>query len=357
LKAWLRNRVARRRTRAATRREFQLDRRRFDEYGCPSRQFQNPESMLAFIRMLEHSLEKGLSLPEPRAGFGRAKAIQLCDYVAAYCKQFGWTNTLNSAVVALIEYAKYNRERGCVCEEVELRTENLERFRTCDGETLKCDAGAVSVTRDSFLAAAKRDLSEFFKSRRSIRSFSREPVSLDAISAAVRMAQKTPSVCNRQSARVYAFDNDIRGQAVLACQAGNSGFGHTANKILIVTSDLRCFLSVGERNQCWIDGGMFAMSLIYALHSLGLGTCCLNWSVEHAADRRLRAAASIPEYENIIMLIAVGHIPDRLLVAASSRHPLNEVLRIRCGIEEGSEARTTQCDRRDANLVSTACSF
>ena len=176
---------------------------------------------------------------------------------------------------------------------------------------------------------SKVDLSGFFSHRFSVRHFSEEPVGRELLHSALRMAQKSPSVCNRQSGRVYVFDNDELGSSVLACQNGNRGFGHTANKILVVTSELGSFLSAGERNQCWIDGGLFAMSLIYALHSLGLGVCCLNWSVEFERDEELRRVAGIRDSENVIMLLAVGHLPERFRVACSQRRPTEEVVTYR----------------------------
>ena len=57
-----------------------------------------------------------------------------------------------------------------------------------------------------------------------------------------------------------------------------------------------------ERNQGWIDGGMFAMSLIYAFHALGIGTCCLNWAVDSRTDRTLRSVVSMPDHEAVIMM-------------------------------------------------------
>ena len=96
--------------------------------------------------------------------------------------------------------------------------------------------------------------------------------------------------------------------------------------LLLVTTDLTQFVTVGERNQCWIDGGMFAASLVYALHSLGLGTCCLNCSNDMAADRSLRIAAGIPDSEAVITMIGVGHLPDRLAVAQSPRRQVQDVL-------------------------------
>jgi hypothetical protein len=113
---------------------------------------------------------------------------------------------------------------------------------------------------------------------------------------------------------------------LLSYQNGNRGFGDRASKVLIVASNLEHFASVGERYQGWIDGGMFAMSLFYALHSLGLGTCCLNWCVKHAQDRNLKESAGIAESDLVIMMIVVGHLPEEFKVAQSPRKPIHEVL-------------------------------
>ena len=93
-----------------------------------------------------------------------------------------------------------------------------------------------------------------------------------------------------------------------------------------MTTDTYRFFSVGERNQCWIDGGLFSMSLVYGLHSLGLGSCCLNWSVEKEADQKLRRITGIPQSEVVIMMIGVGHLPEKLVVARSMRKPLETIL-------------------------------
>ena len=108
---------------------------------------------------------------------------------------------------------------------------------------------------------------------------------------------------------------------------GSRGFGECIDVVLVMTSDRRAFTTVGERNQCWVDSGMFAMSVIYALHSLGLGTCCLNWSLTSDRDQQARQVFSIDDSEAISMIIAVGHIPETLKVAASPRLPVAEVMR------------------------------
>lgn len=158
---------------------------------------------------------------------------------------------------------------------------------------------------------------------------SQEEVDLATIEKAVSMASFTPSVCNRQNWKVFVFTSAEDKRRVLAFQNGNRGFGEQASKVLGVTTGLQGFVSPGERNQCWIDGGMFAMSLLYALHSMGVGTCSLNWSVEMETDQGMRAAAGIPDSHAVIMLIAVGHYPAHLRVAQSPRKQLGDIVVVR----------------------------
>ncbi len=68
------------------------------------------------------------------------------------------------------------------------------------------------------------------------------------------------------------------------------------------------------------------MSLVYALHSLGLGSCCLNWSVEKEHDEKLHAVTGIPASEMVIMMIGVGALPDSLQVAQSPHKPVGTLL-------------------------------
>ena len=45
--------------------------------------------------------------------------------------------------------------------------------------------------------------------------------------------------------------------------------------LLLVTSDIRAFMNNGERNEPFVDGGLFSMSLLYALEAYGLAACPL----------------------------------------------------------------------------------
>ncbi len=82
------------------------------------------------------------------------------------------------------------------------------------------------------------------------------------------------------------------------------------------------------------------MSLIYAFHAQGIGTCCLNWSVDSTTDRRLRATTALPPNENVIMMLAIGQTADTVHVARSWRRPVTGTLK------PGTVRGTAQPNRR-----------
>ncbi len=307
---------------------YGYDCQRFFKWSSLKNEKFSQTQLRALITMDYHRIEKGLALFEPRVGFGGDVVNRLLSNLQTYQQSFGLDYTGQIALNTLFSYYHFNLENGV---NNELLYQNLCDLKKTiiNSKEITYQGGVLKVTKHSILDAAQIDLRKFFESRYSIRRFTSEEVDISLIKQAVEMAQKTPSVCNRQSSKVYLFTEDEDKKKVLSYQNGNRGFGDQVNKVLIVTSNLEHFVSIGERNQCWIDGGMFAMSLIYALHSLGLGTCCLNWSVELKIDNELRNVAKISDAEAIIMMIAVGYIPEQLNIAQSPRKKIEEVLIIK----------------------------
>ena len=304
-------------------RNYFYDYARFVRWSAARDELVTREQFRSLLTRGYHSIEKGLALRDTRVGFGLPGVQYLIKNIHLYIRKFGADDTARTAIGTLRAYCEFNKDRGQESSEV---LEALEELEATTGGGKACPAGVLHVERQNIWRASQKDLSAFFESRHSVRDFADQEVDLELIEKAVRMAQKTPSVCNRQSSRVYLYTSREDCRRVLACQNGNRGFGEQVNKVIVVASNVEQFGSIGERNQCWIDGGMFAMSLVYALHSLSLGTCCLNWNVEVPADRKLRKVGRIPDSEAIIMLIAVGHLPETFKVATSARKQLREIL-------------------------------
>jgi nitroreductase len=274
-----------------------------------------------------HRLEKGLALSNPTPGFGCAVALRLLHNIQEYRARFGTASHLIEAAGALRQYCYFHESHGIIHADIKDAAEQI--LAEASAASCKTTAGGtLALTRDAILTTACIDLSRFFGCRHSIRHFADREVEPELLEKAITLAGRTPSVCNRQPWRAHAIFDRERIKKALARQNGNRGFEHQIKCLIVITSTQSSFVSIGERHQAYIDGGMFSMSVVYALHSLGLGTCCLNWSVERHVDAAFRREQELPIDECVIMLIAVGHLPDRLNVAMSPRKSVNALLSI-----------------------------
>jgi nitroreductase len=252
-----------------------------------------------------------------------AHVDQLLAEVDDYCGRYGVDNVARVSAKTLWKYYRYNVERGAQCEALLSALQQLPNPLL--EQNLAIDAGVTVVTREQIAQDKGVDFGRFAKSRHSIRSFRSDAIDPAALEQAIEAARHSPSACNRQAWKVHVFTEPQEIKGVLAYQVGNRGFGDSARAILIVTCELGAFVGTREHNQAYIDGGMFAMSLVYALHGLGLATCCLNLSLQYYEANLLRQAVSIPASEALIMMIAVGHLPEQVPITCSYRKPVSEI--------------------------------
>lgn len=299
------------------------DFQRFLLYSATQQPYKTKQRHQGRITAHYHQIEKGLALKNTRVGFGKEVVRHLVSMLQTYQDKYGADEISQIALNTLFAYYHFNLENGLDDSNLHSQLMALKTYDSAVG-------GTIPVSKAQIEQAASVDFSTFAHARYSIRQFdSDRAVSRQTIESAVAMAIKTPSVCNRQTWKVYSYSDRDTKKRILAHQNGNRGFGDSASQILIVTSDLNYFMTPAERNQCFIDGGMFAMSLVYALHSLCVGTCCLNWSADYKRDLALKAEAEIPQAESVIMMIAVGHLPDNFVVASSPRKKLSEIVDFR----------------------------
>lgn len=301
------------------------DLRRYVRHSSVVHYDDSEDKLRALITAEYHMIEKGLSLPEPRHGFGKEVLARLVGHIDDCLRRYGPRDYLSIPISAIGAYLAFHEKHNC---ELTKLNANYERLLMLNASAAACcEPGGVRVMRrEEIISAIDSVKSSFFENRYSCRQYSDEPVTAEQIEAAVRVAQKSPCVCNRQSGRVYVFTEAEDIQKVLALEGGARGFSSVVKVLFCVAVDMRNFNGVGERYQCWIDGSMFAMSLVYGLHMQGIGSCCLNWSKASQLDLAMHALIGIPDHENIIMFIAAGHLPEEFAVAKSVRKSLTEVL-------------------------------
>ena len=279
------------------------------------------EALEAKLTILAHAIEKGFALPCPKRAFGQDKLREMLSLHRILEQLRPASESLCFSLGVLREYIASDHIEG-------LPPKLLKELRVFvqDRSTCKSEGGVLSCSRDQVVGSIPESIDQFFYSRHSVRDYAERPVSRKDVFKAIKLAQCSPSVCNRQPSKVYVVESAEMKQEVLSHQNGNEGFGEYAGLLMIVTVSLHSFHGPLERNEAFVDGGMFAMSLIWALHSLGLGSCALNWCATPVQEKGLRQAAKIPHSEVIIMQVAVGHLKESYLVAQSPRRPTKQIV-------------------------------
>ncbi|WP_169914647.1 nitroreductase family protein [Rhodococcoides yunnanense] len=254
-----------------------------------------------------HRIEKGISLRVPKRPFGEAVANRIQHNLLAF-------DGIESTDEGGREFVRYSVE---ALEALNLWNREGERDSRLDFE-LATPRSGHDVD----------NVSRFFGSRSSVRSFDRtREIPAEILNNAIALAANSPSVCNRQSWRAHLYTDPVDVLNVLKLQNGNSAFRDEVPCVAVVTVDRRLFSGIEERNQRWVDGGLFAMSLVWGLHALGLSSCMLNWSVNADRSRALREEGNIPAVEDIIVMIAIGYADEGAKRARSSRRPLEGIAR------------------------------
>ncbi len=270
-----------------------------------------------------HVLEKGLSMAEMRPRFGIGTVQSLLGLLEAYREAGGDISDPHYAasIGTLRQYVDRHRELG-------IDVSDIVPDAAMGGGGAPEKGGVFRATPERSFANADAPFEAFAESRHSTRNFDQErAVPRELLERAVRIALRSPSACNRQPWKVYAFTERPAIRRLMAHHEGSRGFGPDLPCLLVVGARMDTFSGIGERNQTYVDGGLFAMTLMFALHHLRLGCVPLNWSVDPARDRRMKAEAGISDDENIIMLVGCGYPAKQSMVPRSERRAPGEVLR------------------------------
>lgn len=309
--AWLRRAKAR----IESRKAFNYDRCIFSKYaGALNRS--DAESACAEITMAYHIIEKGLTMPKFRRGFGKAAAERLIDLIDAFEARFGECAQVAHATAVLKAYKEKNG----------FNTGDFEKLDSFLSAHEPIEAAVEPhVTKEQFYAFKEAPFPQFAASRHMVRHFAKS-VPRETLMKAVEIATSAPSACNRQPVRVHIIEDREIMERLLAIQSGSRGFGTSADKLIIITSSLKCIRWGWERHDPYTNGGIFAMNLCNALHYCEVAHCVLHWSISPAVDKEAHKLVGIPEDEAIVLLIACALPPDEFDVAASPRLKAKDIV-------------------------------
>jgi nitroreductase len=183
----------------------------------------------------------------------------------------------------------------------------------------------IKTNRDEYFKHVNSSFDLFCNSRYSVRNYTSQEIPLPVLYECIELAQKSPSFCNRQPTRVNIVKSAEKKKAILEIQNGNRGFGDLAETLLVISSVISTTKDIHERNENHLNGGMFSMTLLNALHFHKIAACSLNWSVSNDKDLKMREILNIPENEVVLLVISCGYVPDEFSVASSPRKKAREI--------------------------------
>ncbi len=287
------------------------------KYNASHHTDEDIEKMQYTLLRENHIIEKGMSMRNPRKGFGQEKVYALLERLQKYLKLYGDKEFIRYPLSTIKNYILYTEERGTPLPKIKNKYNELEE-NIGIGVVIP-HAGIVELTKEDILSRCNKDFESLLYSRHSLRYFSSEPIEQTTIIKALQLAQRTPSACNRQAWKTHVYQGN-RSVELIKWQGGSKGFEEECRYSILVTANLKAFLS-HEVHQAYIDGGLYAMNLINALHSLGLGCIPLSCGFEYSKLQQLKQFG-IPDNEVPILIIAFGNLQDNFYVAVSTRNDI-----------------------------------
>lgn len=303
---------------------FNKDRCRFVDYSGMLHQNNSEVKMLSDIAMKCHIIEKGLTMPDMKLGFGIARVVQIIQQCNNYITSHNSVNCqLLHAVGVLKEYLSVHQRAG-----FQFKNGFEEKINELVGKVNCIETCQLITSQTDYFANKLSSFDLFSASRHSLRHFSNEDINITTLIDAVKLAQNAPSSCNRQQARAYIVDKKEAIEQVLKCQNGHRGFGYLSNKLIVVTASVEEYNGILERNSAYIDGGLFMMNLLYALHFFEIGACTLNANFSSQKEKVMRNSLGVPKSEVFLAVIALGKAPKQFKVALSKRNNVEQILKV-----------------------------
>ncbi|UYW02031.1 nitroreductase family protein [Flavobacterium agricola] len=303
---------------------FIVDFRLFKKYSLAfnSKSLLNKEANLI---LNYHSIEKGMLFKNMKKGFGaeRIKKLHVILNDSEIIENIN-RSQIRVGYQVVCQYYELHQEKAYNIEELYSKQQYLKYKGILNRYYDKDFKGTYSWNNKTFYNNVYEDFKTFSSSRKSTRDFTGKIIEIERINNAIELANNAPSVCNRQASNVYLVEDKIKIDQLLEIQGGLTGYTKNISQLLILTNDRSFYYTVGERNQFYIDGGIYLMNLLYALHYYKIGNCPANWGKTIADENKLSKIISIPKSEKIICFIAIGDLVENFNTTLSARRPFTE---------------------------------
>lgn len=305
-------------------RNFYKDYKLYNKYSIVFNKdsLQNKE---ADLTLQYHGLEKGFLYYNMKKGFAKNRVANLHKILKNEEVINNSSRTqIKVGYQVMCKYYELHQDKGYDIEDIYTKEQYLFYKSVLNSNYTHEFSGVIEWDKEKFYSNNDKDFFHFAHSRKSVRSFTGKKFPLELINKVIELANTAPSVCNRQASNVYLIEDKNKIDNILKVQGGFTGYTEKVNQLLIITNDRSYYYTIGERNQLYIDGGIYLMNLLYALHYYKIGNCPTHWGKTHKEEKKLSKVISLPESEKIIAMIPIGEVTDVFRTTTSARRTINE---------------------------------
>lgn len=140
--------------------------------------------------------------------------------------------------------------------------------------------------------------------RRSVRSFTQEPVSEEMVDALLRAAMCAPSACDKRPWEFYV----VKDAGVLEQLKGASHFSNIAAPLAIVVCGSLARALPAQLADYWVqDCSAATENILLQAVELGLGTVWCGIYLQKQAEKNVSAILKLPEDNIPLNIIYIGH--------------------------------------------------
>lgn len=302
---------------------YEYDKQRFRNNYTSDINAADQTQLAAKLVFSSHSIEKSLSNDSFEVGHGLRVSQLLINILHTYkVKKYNqdhlaYMNTLS----VLRAYYERHVDTKYAGEIKAIFGDMLEEILASNSRI----GGAEVIPYKQKKHNNTKNFKELAEGRFAVRTYSNTIVDKSDIKEVIEIAMKTPTVCNRQSIKIHTIYKKEIIKKVLDVQGGIAYYD-TPPVLLLITSDDRGYVGPNERNQGYIDGGLFAMSVLYALEYKKLAACPLHAMFDDVQDMTIRGMLNLLDSEKLITFISVGHFNEKNNVCKSFRYPVDYVM-------------------------------
>jgi nitroreductase len=141
--------------------------------------------------------------------------------------------------------------------------------------------------------------------RRSVRSFTTQPVDKEQVERIIEAGRLAPSAKNRQEWRFVWIQKKETRQKMMEAAFGQDHVGQAAVIIAVCTTNIDYRMPNGQASYP-IDLAFAASHMVLQAVHEGLGTCCITTFDE----QEVREVLTVPFSMRVVLLILIGHAEE-----------------------------------------------